>query len=68
MWIQYIDYVTTAKDFTRAAGTGDWELHLGSVARMLNLFAATGHLNYAKSARVYLTIYVAAVKHPSMVI
>ena len=34
--------------------TGDWNLHLVSVSKMLNLFAATGHINYAKSARLYL--------------
>ena len=56
LWIQYIDYVDIAKDFIRAARTGHWELHLESVRRMINLFAATGHINYAKSARIYLQL------------
>jgi len=34
--------------------TSDFKLHLHSVSEMLNLFAATGHVNYAKSERLYL--------------
>ena len=33
---------------------GPLYLHLHSLERMLNLFAATGHLNYAKCARLHL--------------
>ena len=40
--------------FIAAERTGNWQNHLGSTAKMLNLFAATGHSNYAKSARLYL--------------
>jgi hypothetical protein len=40
--------------FIRAERLGDWNLHLISLQRMLNIFAATGHNNYAKSARLYL--------------
>ena len=29
-------------------------MHLIAVERMLNVFAATGHVHYAKSARLYL--------------
>ena len=29
-------------------------MHLVSVGRMLNIFAATGHINYAKSSCLYL--------------
>ena len=49
-----MDYVETVKTLTRAERTGDWNLHLTSVYRMLNLFAATGHNNYAKCGRLYL--------------
>ena len=54
LWIQYIDQVDTIKLFTRAERTGDWNLHLVAVGKMLNIFAASGHHNYAKSARLYL--------------
>ena len=42
------------KRYIKAECTGNWKLHLSSVKDMLNLFAATGHLHYAKSARYYL--------------
>ena len=35
---------------------GDWDGHLNAVRKLLNLFAATGHFNYSKSARLYLQI------------
>ena len=54
LWIQYIDYISIVKQFILAERTGNWHLHLTSVSNMLNLFAATGRLNYAKSARLYL--------------
>ena len=34
--------------------TGYWNLHLHAIYNMLNVFAATGHLHYAESARMYL--------------
>ena len=54
LWIQYLYHVSLVKDFTYAERTGDWNLHLVTVKRMLNLFAAAGRVNYAKSARLYL--------------
>ena len=56
LWIQYLDYVDLVKMFVRAERTGNWSLHLVAVSRMINLFAATGHINYAKSARLYLQL------------
>lgn len=56
LWLRYIEYVQTLKIFIRAERTGNWSLHLIAVTRMLNLFAATGHINYAKSARLYLQL------------
>ena len=53
LWLQYISYIQTFKNFVRAEKTGNWCLHLQSVHDMLNLFAATGHVHYAKSARLY---------------
>ena len=54
LWIQYLRYVDVAKIFLYAERTSNWKLHLYAVSQMLNLFAATGHNNYAKSARLYL--------------
>ena len=54
LWIAYMDYVQVAKLFTRAERTGDWNTYLIAVNSMLNLFAATGHFNYAKCGRLYL--------------
>ena len=56
LWLQYIEYIETLKLFIRAERTGNWNLHLISVSRMINLFAATGHINYAKSSRLYLQL------------
>ena len=54
LWVQYIQYLSKVKEFTRAERTGDWKEHLVAMGKMLNLFATTGHINYAKSARLYL--------------
>ena len=54
LWINYLQYIQIIKNFIRAERTGSWKLHLQSVKSMLNLFAATGHIHYAKSARLYL--------------
>ena len=54
LWIQYLDYISTIKLFIRASRTGNWNLHLEFVRWMLDLFAASGHIHYAKSARLYL--------------
>ncbi len=35
---------------------GNWNLHLVAIEKMFNLFAATGHSNYAKSSRLYLQL------------
>ncbi len=56
LWLQYLSYVRVMKLFIRAERLGDWHLHLVAVGQMLNLFAATGHRNYAKSSRLYLQI------------
>ena len=47
-------YIEVALDFITAERTSDWDLHLHCIYKMLNVFAATGHTNYAKSARLYL--------------
>ena len=54
LWIQYLYHISLVKDFIYAERTADWNLHLVTVKRMLNLFAAAGRVDYAKSARLYL--------------
>ena len=56
LWLQYLEYADTLKIFIRAERIGDWNLHLIAIGKMLNLFAATGHINYAKSSRLYLQL------------
>ena len=65
LWLKYIEYVEVLKLFIRAERTGDWNLHLIALTKMLNLFAATGHINYAKSSRLYLQLMLDLPKdHP----
>jgi hypothetical protein len=54
LWKQYMYHVSLVKDFIFAERTGDWSFHLITVKKMLNLYAASGRVNYAKSARLYL--------------
>ena len=54
LWVQYLHYIELVQLFIRAERTGNWDLHIVSVTKMINLFAATGHIHYAKSARVYV--------------
>ena len=54
LWLQYMQYISIIKEFTRAERICDWKGLLAAMGKMLNLFAATGHINYAKSARVFL--------------
>jgi len=52
--LQCLYEMDTVKMFIRAERCGDWNLHLIAVTRMLNLFAAAVHFQYAKCARLYL--------------
>ena len=56
LWIQHLYYVQVVKLFIRAERTGNWNLHLIAISKMINLFAASGHIHYAKSARIHLQI------------
>ena len=49
-----MEYIDIIKQYIRAERMANWKLHLSTVRKMLNLFAATGHIHYAKSARFYL--------------
>ena len=50
------EYMETLKLFIWAERTGIWNLHLIAAGKMLNLFATTGHIHYAKSSRLYLQL------------
>ena len=54
LWIQYLNMVKLLLLFIRAERTGDWELHLLCVSRMIPIFHAGGHTAYAKCSRLYL--------------
>ena len=53
-WCQYLSYIELMKDYITAEKIGDWYLHLATIRKMCCLFAATGHIIYAKSERLYL--------------
>ena len=48
--------VSTIKSFIRAERLHDWNLHLAVTTDMLWTFAAAGHGQYAKGARLYLEL------------
>ena len=65
LWINYTNYINIVKTFIRAERTGNWHSHLTTVANMIDLFAITGHIHYAKSARLYLqTMQDLTKQHP----
>ncbi|KAK6186089.1 hypothetical protein SNE40_008194 [Patella caerulea] len=67
MWIQYMETVDILRRFIKAERTGDWELHLKTVADMLPYLAATGHNLYVKSAYLYLQqMYELPSNHPKV--
>ena len=52
-WLQCLDHINILKIFIRAERTGNWNLHLVVVSKMINSFVATAHVHYAKRARLY---------------
>lgn len=53
LWIQFMEYVELMNTFISAERTGDFELHLYSLQKMLPIFFACGHINYAKYGTIY---------------
>jgi hypothetical protein len=47
-------YISLLKLLIRAERMSDWHLHIFSISQMINLFAATGHNNYTRCARLYV--------------
>lgn len=54
LWVQYWKLVTLVKNFIAAERSGDFDLHLKCVERMIPIFHASGHFLYAKCANPYL--------------
>ena len=54
LWLQYMEYISILKQYVLAERTSNWYLHIQSMKSMLNLFAASGHIHYARSARIYI--------------
>ena len=55
LWCLYHYMVDTIKIFTRAERMGDFTLHVSCITnRMLHVFAASRHHNYAKAAHLYV--------------
>ena len=54
LWLRFMDYIEIIKDFICCERLGMWDGHLNAVTALLNLFAATCHIHYAKSARLYV--------------
>ena len=54
LWLRFMDYIEIIKDFICCKRLGMWDGHLNAVTALLNLFAATCHIHYAKSARLYV--------------
>ena len=49
----YLHYVNVKKRFILAEKTCQWQIHFESTADLLDLFASSGHTNYATSACLY---------------
>ena len=54
LWLRFMDYIEIIKDFICCERLGMWDGHLNAVTALLNLFAATCHIHYAKSASLYV--------------
>lgn len=54
LWVNYLNQIQILRLFIYAERTGDWDLHLYCIAKMIPIFHASGHLAYARSARRYL--------------
>ena len=54
LWVLYHQLVRRVQEFILAERLHDWQGHLNAVAKMLGIFAAAGHGQYAKFGRLYL--------------
>ena len=54
LWVLYHQLVRIAQEFLLAERLHDWHGHLHAVSKMICIFAAAGHGQYAKFGRMYL--------------
>ena len=54
LWVLYHQIVRTVQEFILAERCHDWQGHLNVVAKILDIFSAAGHGQYAKFGRLYL--------------
>ncbi|KAG5867406.1 hypothetical protein JTB14_014971 [Gonioctena quinquepunctata] len=54
LWLQYHRMVTLVKHFIEAERSGNWDLHLSTVSKMIPFFHAIGHFNYACCSQLYV--------------
>ena len=55
LWLQYLEMISILQTFIKAERTGNWQLHLKTIHRMLPYLAATGHHNYTRALHLYLS-------------
>ena len=54
LWIECLKMVRMLLLFLRAERTGNWQLHLLCISKMIPVLHAGGHTAYAKCTRLYL--------------
>lgn len=54
LWVQYFKMVSLMKEYIHAERSGDFNVHLDCVRRMIPYFHAAGHFPYAKSCHLYI--------------
>lgn len=54
LWLLYVYYLDVLKRFIIAKRRSNGSLHADAILRMLNLFSSPGHINYSKSAGMYI--------------
>ena len=52
--MQLFKMTTLIKQLLEADKSGNWNLHLESIQKMIPFFHSSGHHNYAESAHLYL--------------
>ena len=52
LWLLYVQYISIVKEYMLSERTCSWSLHLHTVQKLMNFFAVSGHINYAKCYRL----------------
>ena len=54
LWVKFMDYIRIIQDFIASERLKDWHGQIRACSQLLNVLTATGHMHYAKSARLYV--------------